>query len=133
MIRNFKDSDIFDLEDLHEGSEKNFVFPNYNSPINICKKTILDETGKIVGTCWVHLTAEVGIIIDSNMPTITRAKLIKEVFESQLQDVKKTDLEDVHVFIVPDKDHIWEKFLKENFDFVPDIGLALCRRINKDE
>lgn len=133
MIRNFKDSDIFDIEDIWlKDCIQDFPMPNYSSPANVLKRTlVLDD--KIVGSAIVHLTAEIGLIIDKSLPPITRAKLIRDVFIDLVAEMEKTDLEDYHIFVVPDTDDSYAKFLIDNFGFEKDKGIGLCRRLDNEQ
>jgi hypothetical protein len=126
MIRDFKDSDIFDVEDL----QSEFPLPNFKSPTNIAHKTLLVEN-KIVGTAFVHLTAEIGLIIDKQLPKLTRARLIKELFTVLIDQMGQTDLEDYHIYVVPENDLEYVEFLNKNFGFVRDKGISLTRFNNE--
>lgn len=124
MITNFRKNDIFAIEDAHERS-CTFPMPNYNSPVNILQKTIIHD-GKIVGSAFVHLTAEIGLILDDTLPNLTRAKLLKEVFTELVKDLERTDLEDCHVFVVPEENEQYAEFLVKHFGFERDKGISLC-------
>lgn len=124
MVRNFSPEDIFEIEDIHERVSE-FPLPNFSSPTNIAHKTLLVD-GKIVGTGFVHLTAEIGLIIDDKLPKLTRAKLIKELFTVLLAQMSLTDLEDYHIYVVPESDDHYVEFLK-NFGFERDKGISLTR------
>ena len=128
MIRDFDLKDSFDIEDIHA---KNPVFPlpNFNSPVNILQKTMLVD-GKVVGTAFVHLTAEIGMVLDLDLPRLTRAKLISELFGVLLQQMSQTELEDYHIYVVPESDEHYVEFLK-NFGFVRDKGISLTRFNNE--
>ncbi len=128
MIRDFESNDIFAIEDIHENNPV-FPLPNFKSPTNIAQKTLLID-GAIVGTAFVHLTAEIGLVIDDKLPKLTRAKLIKELFEVLLDQMKQTDLEDYHIYVVPESDEHYVEFLK-NFGFERDKGISLTRFNNE--
>lgn len=133
MIRDFETNDIFDIEDIWLlYCSDDFAMPNYNSHANVLKKTIEFE-GKVVGSAFVHLTAEIGLIIDKSLPNITRAKLIRDVFIDLVSEMEKTDLEDYHIFVVPDSDERYAKFLINNFGFEKDKGIGLCRRLENEQ
>ena len=128
MIRDFKPEDSFEIEDIHA---KNPVFPlpNFSSPVNILQKTLIVDD-KVVGLAFVHLTAEIGMVLDPELPTLTRAKLIKDLFEVLLKQMSQTDLEDYHIYVVPESDEHYVEFLK-HFGFEQDNGISLTRFNNE--
>ena len=126
MIRNFKDTDIFAIEDIHE-SLHNFPMTNLNGPTKVLKKTI-EIDNVIVGSAYVTLTAEVGLILDKTLPTLKRASVIKEVFEDFLKEMSQTDIEDVYIFI-ENNDLKFKEFLKDNFNFKDNNWIAVYRRL----
>jgi len=128
MIRDFILNDIFDIEDIHARVSE-FPLPNFASPTNIAQKTLLVDD-KIVGTAFVHLTAEIGLIIDDKLPKLTRAKLIQELFITLIKEMSQTDLEDYHIYVVPESDEHYVEFLK-NFGFERDKGISLTRFNNE--
>jgi hypothetical protein len=126
MIRDFEPNDIFEIEDIHN-SMNNFPMTNFNSPCKILKKTIEFEN-EVVGAAYVQLTVRVGMILDKNLLTLVKAKLIKELFLNLLQAIEQTDLEDVHVFVAPE-DELFRNFLKNNFNFEDGKDVEVFRRM----
>lgn len=125
MIRDFHFNDIFDIEDLHVANSQ-FRMPEYGNPANVIKKTIIHD-GKIVGSAFVHITSEVGLILDRTLPKLTRAKLIKELFAILWDELEKTDIDDTHIFILPETDTKYADFLIKNFGFVRDTSLVVYK------
>ncbi len=128
IIRDFKDSDIFDIEDIHKDNCK-FPLPDYTSPSNVALKTILLD-GNIVGSSFVHLTAEIGLILNQDLLQVTRAKIIRDLFLVLLREMEQTDLTDCHVFVT---DHHFATILQNNFNFEPDKGIGLCRGLKHEQ
>ena len=128
-IRDYNPNDVFDIEDIHTKS-CSFPTPDYTSPTNILKLTVENDL-KIVGSAFVHLTAEVGLILDKDLPRATRAKIIQELFTVILAKMEKTDLEDYHFYINDNPE--FEKFLANNFNIERDIGVSLCGRIKHEQ
>ena len=92
----------------------------------ILTKTI-EEDGQIVGTAFVHLTSEVGLILSSKLTKLHKAKLIKEIFEVLYKELSATDLDDCHVFIVPETDTEYADFLIKHLGFKRDTSLVLFK------
>ena len=127
-LRDYNTKDSFEIEDIHN-SINNFPMTDLNHPCKVLKKTVLVDD-KIVGTAYVHLTTEVGMILDKTLPILVRAKIIKEIFTNLIKEMKQTDIEDVYIFVTPENDLDYVKFLKHNFGFEDAKGIGVYRRID---
>lgn len=87
------------------------------------KKVIVQE-GKVVGFGLVHLTSEVTLSIDKSLPKLTRARLIKELFDCLLPEILAMGLEDTHVFVTEDEEH-FPLFLEKHLNFVRASGVPM--------
>lgn len=131
MIRDFKEEDRSAILEVHS-KNCDFPLPNYNSPVMIVKKTI-EYAGIIVGSAFVRLTSETGLILNKDLPPIARAKIIKDLLEVLLREVKESDLEDTHVFVIPETDTHYADFLIKNLGFKKDTSLVLYKGIKEHE
>lgn len=129
MIRDFHHNDIFDIEDLHEKNSQ-FKMPDYANPSNVIKKTIVHD-GKIVGSAFVHITSEVGLILDDDLPTITKTKILCRLFDVILSELGQTDIDDTHVFILPETNLKYAELLRRKFGFKRDTSLVMYRGKNE--
>lgn len=129
MIRNFHHNDIFDIEDLHAANSQ-FKMPDYGNPSNVIKKTIIHEN-RIVGSAFVHVTSEIGLILDGDLSNITKTKILCRLFQILLSELKETDIDDTHVFILPESDLKYAELLKKKFGFERDTSLVMYRGKNE--
>jgi len=125
MIRPFRLEDRVKVEEIHSRVSE-FPMIDYKKPTVIIKKTI-EVDGKIVGSAFVHLTSEVGLILDDNLSNLAKAKIIKELFDKIYKEITATDLDDAHVFVTPESDTHYADFLIKNCGFKKDTGLVLYR------
>jgi hypothetical protein len=131
MIRDFEPKDWDKIKAIHE-SNANFPTPDYDSPVMLIKKTVTDDKGNILGSAFLHLTSEVGLILSNNLSNVTRARIISELFNQIYKEFCQTDLEDTHVFITPETDTHYADFLIKHCGFKKDTGLVLYRGKNSE-
>jgi len=125
MIRDIELRDLVMLEKLHDDK---FPLPKLNK-YSYPSQKVIEIDGKIIGFAYLHLTSEVSLILDQSLNCITRAKAIKEFFGQLNQELQNNALEDTHVFVLPENDEKYAKFLIKNFGFVKATGIPLYRSL----
>ena len=125
MIRPYEESDNKKILELHKQNSE-FPMIDYNKPTIIIKKT-LEYNGYVVGSAFVHLTSELGLILKRDLPQVVKAKLLQELFQQLYREVFATDLDDIHVFTTSESETHFADFLIKNFGFKKDTGLVLYR------
>lgn len=126
MIQDFKIDDMKKLEQIKDPTYD--INVDVRSPLYYIKKSIYDEKGNFVGSAFVHLTSEVTLVLDKDVSNLTRAKAVKEVFDTFNQEFLKFGIEDTHVFVLDDPKY--EEFLINKFGFKRAQGTPLYRKVD---
>lgn len=102
--------------------EKNATFPLSNVK-SVLNASVVDESGKLLGTFMVSLCAEVSLILRGDIKKRDKVGILRLV-EFYLLKYLKVDW--IHLFV----DEQFAKILKRHFGFEDAIGKAICRRLN---
>lgn len=125
MLRNLEGKDLEKVKEIHAKSNL-FPFPDLSSPLYCIQKGI-EIQGELVGASFVHLTCEVGLILDPKLCRIKKARAIHEVFSSLHDEIKRFGLEDAHIFVVPESNEEFANLLVKNYKFARTPGITLER------
>lgn len=106
-----------------------FPMPDFSSPLYIKKEVIKDGEGNIIGSYFVHLTSEIGLMLDEKVNNLTKAKIISQLKNKIEEDCFKFGIEDTHVFVVPTNDKEYANFLCKHMEFKPATGIPLYRQL----
>jgi len=87
------------MESLKKIHTQDFPFPDLTNLLFLSKKTITDNSERIIGGGFVRLTSEAILILDKNIPKITRTKSILAIAESLRKDVSSKGMDECHVFV----------------------------------
>lgn len=122
MIRNLQFGDLERLKEIHP---KEFPFPNLSSGLYCVQKAIVNDD-KLIGAALLRLTCEAVLILDPELSVLTKAVSILEAFPKlKSEAIGKYGLDQVHVFVVPEKDEHYVKILQKHFGFVKAEGFPL--------
>lgn len=93
------------IQSIHDSS---FPLPQISNPAYVIKKLCIDN-GELIGVGLVKIMAEGVLILDSEQPTITRAKAAQAIIEHLKEDAKLAGLSECHIFV---KDPKVQEFLR---------------------
>jgi hypothetical protein len=116
-IRNLN---LYDLVLLEKDAK--FPLPNLSSNLYVIRKSLL-LNDKLIGSFWTKLTSETSLILCPEVSNLTKARAIREVFQSLYCELQKLGLDDSHLFIQNDEEYV--KLLKKHFGFKDQLGTAL--------
>lgn len=131
MIRNLEPEDLPKLKAIHE-KDNLYPFHDLSSPLYCIKKAIISDE-KLIGAALVRLTSEVSLVMNKDVPKLTRAKELYSVFHYLHDYLKGFGLNDTHVFVSPENDERYAKFLIDNFGFVKATGIPLYKQYKEGE
>ena len=94
--------DTVDAEEVRRIHDNSFPLPDLSSPLYFTKRSAVDN-GQLIAVGFAKLTCECIVIVDSEQPTITRARAIKKLLDVQLLDASRLGLTDCHAFVKPQK------------------------------
>ena len=103
---------------------RDFPFPDLDCLLYFANKEIVID-GKVQGAVFLKLTAEVILIINDELPLMTRVKAIKMADEVVTQEVDRFGLDGAHAFVC---DGGSERFLIEKLGFIECKGKPLFKR-----
>jgi hypothetical protein len=121
-MRDIELKDLIRLEKIHKES-CTFPFPNLNDETYFVKKAI-EVDGELKGAAITRLTSEVSLILDKDLPKLTRARVIDEVVTELEKRLTNLGLKDTHLFILPE-DQDFADFMMKHFEFVKATGIPL--------
>lgn len=124
-IRDTIASDISQLSEINDKFPSG-PFPDLESPLYCMQKTAIVD-GKIVGGVFLHLTAELGLILDKDINKITRTKVIFCAAKNWEERLKHFGLDHMHLFVTPEDEIKYAEFLMRKFGFSKTKGIALER------
>lgn len=93
ILVNASSSD--DFKAIHDYS---FPLPDLSNKLYISKKLAI-EKDKVLAAGLVKLTCEGVLIIDRDLPLLTKVRVIRTLIDVQASEVKKLGMEDCHLFV----------------------------------
>lgn len=124
MLRNLIPEDVSIIERINKELGL-FNLPDTSNPLTIIKKTIVED-GKIKGAILANITCDLTLVIDPFLERVTRAKILKDIFEQLYPELISKGFEDCQVFcLTPELPAI----LKKHFGFRFSDGKAMNRRL----
>ncbi len=111
-----------EYENIQRLNSMPFEIPDYSSPLYFSKKMIKKD-GKLVAAGLMKLTSESILILDKDLPRITRARLLKVLINEMKQILQLQGLDDTHVFLLGEEEKT-EKLLS-HLEFVPAKGKVM--------
>lgn len=97
MILNFRKTSKHDFPEIDRINGGEFYFKR--GELSIVDGVISDVNGKTIAFGIVKPRAEAIFIADKNLPTITRAKALKELMRVAIWGTKKANINQLHVFV----------------------------------
>lgn len=124
MIREYKDGDL-----IRSLREQSFPIPDLSNPLYNEIHTVESEKGRIVGVGALKLTCEAIIMLDHNLPILTRAKAVEELIQLGIMKCQKHGLDEMHAFLTGPASSTFADLLKEKFAFERIVGEPLVLRL----
>lgn len=97
ILVNTSSSD--DFKAIHDDS---FPLPDLSNRLYISKKLAI-EKDRILAAGLVKMTCEGILVIDRDLPLLTKVRVIRTLIDNQSCEVKRAGLEDCHLFVKNDK------------------------------
>lgn len=97
ILVNTSSSD--DFKAIHDDS---FPLPDLSNKLYINKKLAI-EKDRVLAAGLVKLTCEGILVIDRDLPLLTKVRVIRTLIANQADEVKKLGLEDCHLFVKNDR------------------------------
>lgn len=120
MMRDISLRDLIELEKFGINH-----LPDINNDLYFVQKSIVNDSGVVLGAALAHLTSEVTLILRPDLPKLLKARALSEVFTTMAHEISSKGLEDVHVFVEPDTDEHYADILVKHFGFVRASGLPM--------
>jgi hypothetical protein len=120
MIKDLKINDLIILE-------KENLPSIFNGPFKL-RKTIYSKEGEVLGLFWVRVTAEISILLRSELSNYKRARVIKEIGNYLYNEIPiQLGISDAFITFDKDFDEKYLELLKKHFDFKEIRALTVRR------
>lgn len=120
IVRDVKSEDIQFIERLNS-LQSDFKIHNFN---NYIIDKLVFEGEAVIAYGIVKRMAEAIVLLDPNIPAITRTKALIELMKYAEMAAKRNDCEQLHVFV---KDSRLVSMLENKFGFVKTKDIVLCK------
>ena len=125
MVRDYEESDLPAILDIHKAQGLDYHLYDLNSPLCLVKKVRV-EGGRVVGAMILRLTAE-AILVVSGSP-VAKGRAIEELQPEVLSEAHAKGLDEVSCVVPPDLVDSFQPVL-ERFDWERDrAGWVLFTR-----
>lgn len=99
MIRDYKPSDDEALKLIHKAQGFDYTMPELSSPLVLVKK-VREESGRVVGACFLRLTAETFLLVQGSPEA--KARSIEELQPEVLRAAWEMGIDDICCVIPPE-------------------------------
>ena|ERR1700722_19621737 len=132
IIREYKESDLDALRDMHSSQEFDYPFPDLGDPIFISKIVIENTEGRPVMAALARLTCEIYLLMDRSAgKPRERLRHLEALHAAGQQDLLARGLDDAHAWLPP---RIAQRFGRrlESLGWVRDSDWTpYCNRFSK--
>lgn len=123
------DDETEKIKKMHSETNK-FPMPDFSSPLYVIQRPIYDESMNLLGSYLLHLTSEVSLILDKDLGTLEKARIVKDIVPEINKDCKLFGIDDTHVFV--NNDPKFAEFLVNHAGFKIATGTALYRKVTDE-
>lgn len=97
MIRDFGPGDVEQIKAIYNEQGFDYSMPNLSSPLVLVKK-VREEDGRVVGACFLRLTAETFLVVSGS--PVAKGLTLKELEPEVLREAYEKGLSEI-VCVVP--------------------------------
>lgn len=95
MIRDAEDDDLSQIEAIHGRMAMDYCLPDLNSPLFLVRKIKTDDSGKVISACFLRLTAETYLWIDTDLSPRQKLEAMQELQPAVLSEAYSKGLDDI--------------------------------------
>jgi hypothetical protein len=132
IIREYRESDLDALRDMHSSQGFDYPFPDLADPIFISKLVVENNEGRPLMATLARLTCEMYLLMDRSAGTPRERLCHLEVLHATAQqDLRARGLDDAHAWLPP---RIAKRFGRrlESLGWIRDNGWTpYCNRLTK--
>jgi hypothetical protein len=102
LIREYTESDLARLTQIHSAQGFDYAFPNLANPLFVSKLVMEDTDRQVALAAFAHLTCEIYLLADPNSGTPrSRYANLLALHQVAKQDLRRRGLEDAHAWLPP--------------------------------
>src|SRR5262249_5759193 len=102
QVREYKESDLVQLEAIHASQGFDYAFPDLSNPLFVTKQVLTDSDENILGAAFLRLTAETYLLLDPKAGSPReRWQSLLALHAATHRDAWHRGLEDVHAWLPP--------------------------------
>ncbi len=113
---NVVDADATDfpaIEDIHKGMGMDYQLPDLNSPLFFVKKVVKDEQGRVLGACFLRLSAECYLWLRPDCGPRQKMDAMEAMQPEVLEGAWEKGIDDIEARIPGDLERRFQKRLKQ--------------------
>ena len=129
-VREYQESDLARLHNIHATQGFDYAFPDLSNPLFVTKKVLANGDDAIVGAALLRVTAEAYLLLDPHAGTPReRWHALLALHAATEQDAWQRGLEDVHAWLPPPIAKKFGKRLTHLGWIRDDAWTPYCRRL----
>lgn len=110
-VRNAQLGDVSQIRHIHEDMGLDYQFPALDSPLFITRKVVEDENGKVIGACFLRLTAETYLWLSPESSARDKIVAMEAMQPEVLRDAYNKGIDDIEARIPPSVETRFQKML----------------------
>ena len=102
LVREYRESDLDALKQIHEAQRFPYAFPHLRDPLFLTRLVVTTDDEKVLGAALLRLTAEAYLLLDPQQGSPRqRWQSLLALHDAAQRDAQQRGLEDVHAWLPP--------------------------------